>query len=91
MRLIIEIEATQRPERPRNGKELTVMSISMRLDDSNTGLEPETIAKARHNSRLLLEIAERINQVVTPTICPYIPPLSEPRTDPQTDGRSPQA
>lgn len=66
MKLVIEIEVSQRPERPFNGNENTVVTRSMRIDTGNKEFEPQTIAKARYNTGLLMDIAEAVDKAISP-------------------------
>lgn len=88
MKLIIEIEATKRPERPYNGEYLTVISSSMRIETDNDNLEPLAIAKTRYNAAVLMDIAAAIDKAVSPLCCPTPFHPSDPHTASQKDDRS---
>lgn len=88
MKLIIEIEAATRPERPYNDKYLTVISRSMRIETDNNNLEPSAIAKTRHNAAVLMDIAAVIDNAVSPLCRPTPFPPSDPHRALQKDDRS---
>ena len=88
MRLIIEIEARQSPERPFNGKESTVVTRSMRVDTGSGELGPRAIDKARHNAELLLSMAEAIDKAIAPLCRPTAFLPSDSHRGGQTDSQS---
>lgn len=90
MKLVIEIEVSQRPERPFNGKETTIVTRSMRIETGNKELEPQAIAKARYNADKLMDMADAIENAISPLCHPIAFRPSAPHKEEKMDSQFPQ-
>lgn len=90
MKLIIEIEVSQQSERPFYGKEITVVTHSMHIETGKKELEPQTIAKARYNTNVLINIAEAVEKVISPLCRPMVFHPSTSHRGEQKDSQSQQ-